>query len=138
MCRELSERLHKPSLKMKGLRWIRVGSAEWEVQLTHFGAFCPALLQVWSVDVCATCWWEILNACSLCMRDLPHTYSCTCFYSNKKKTKVEINMGSTDLTSRSLNHFIKTSVFVIICFIFIFLCNTFVLFYFIQFAHPTF
>jgi hypothetical protein len=46
---------------------------------------------------CAMCWWKISNECSLCMRDLPHTYFCTYLYSNKKKTKVETNMGSTDL-----------------------------------------
>jgi hypothetical protein len=47
---------------------------------------------------CAMCWWKISNACSLCMRELPHTDFCSCLYSNKKrKTKVKINMGSADL-----------------------------------------
>ena len=36
------------------------------------------------IRCCATCWWEISNVCQLCLRDLPHTCSCTYFYLTKK------------------------------------------------------
>ena len=46
---------------------------------------------------CATCWWEISSVCSLCKRDLPHTYSCTYLF-NQRKTKKKTNKGSTGLS----------------------------------------
>jgi hypothetical protein len=35
------------------------------------GAICPVLLHVVLSDGYATCWWEISNVCSSCMRGLP-------------------------------------------------------------------
>ena len=45
----------------------------------HSRTICLSFSHVGSFDVRATCWWEISNVCSSCLRDLPHTYSCTCF-----------------------------------------------------------
>ena len=80
------------------LREVRGGLAEPEVQPILSGAICSVLLYVGLVDVCATCWWEISNVCSLCLRDLPtlilvHALS-------DKETKMEMNKGSTSLNTR--------------------------------------
>jgi hypothetical protein len=55
---------------------------------------------------CAMCWWEISNECSLCMRDLPHTYFCTCLYSNKRKQRWKQTWALPIWTTGSLSHFI--------------------------------
>ena len=68
-CRGLRVVLHKPSLKKKEL--IRGDLVEPEVQSIPSGAIHPVLLTCWIARCCATCWCEISNVCSYCMRDHP-------------------------------------------------------------------
>jgi hypothetical protein len=56
-------------------------------------AICPILLHVGSVDVCATCWWEISNVCLSCLRDPPILIVVLLLF-NKEKQK-ETDKGST-------------------------------------------
>ena len=67
--------------------YVRGGLTKPKVQPILPWAICPVLLHVGSDDVCATCWWEISNVCSSCLRDHSHTYCCTCFLFNKEKQK---------------------------------------------------
>ena len=64
------------------------------------------------------------------LRDLPHTYSCTCFYSTKQRWKQArtlpvVNTGESKLL---LNKYLKNTKFLLFCFlvilyIFLFYCS---------------
>ena len=77
--------LHKPSWK-KELREVKDGLVELEVKSILSGAFGPVLLH----DDCLMFVQhvgEISNVWLFCLRDLPHTYFCTCLLFSKE-TKV--------------------------------------------------
>ena len=57
-----------------------------------------------SSDSCASCWWEISNVCVSCLRDLLHTYFCTCF-TQTKRNKGGNNKGSTSLNTEEPKSF---------------------------------
>ena len=114
----------------KGVKWFRCGLAKPKVQpilyKTIFSPFCMSIVVEegvkWSIDVCATCWWEISNVCSSCLRNLPHSYCCTCFYLTKKNKKKQTRALPAK-TLGSLN-------FIIIIITFIFVIYYYILFYF--------
>jgi hypothetical protein len=83
---ELRVELHKPPLKMKELWKVRDGLAKPEIQPIIPGVICFVLLQVESFGV-VQCVREILSVWLLCLRDLPHTYSCTCLLDKETKGK---------------------------------------------------
>ena len=99
---ELRDLLHNPSFEKEGVLGLEVIWLNQKVSQSSLEPF--VLLNVGTVDVCAMCWWEILDVCSLCMRDLTHTYSCTCLF-NQRKTKKETNTSSTGLSMREPKSF---------------------------------
>jgi hypothetical protein len=76
--------LHKPSWK-KELREVRDGLAKLEVQSILFGAFGPVLLHDDCLMFVQHVGGDISNVWLFFLRDLPHTYSCTCFIQQKKQ-----------------------------------------------------
>ena len=88
----LSVMLHKPSFVEEGEG--TEGSQRW------FGRTGGSAILLWVPFVldhrcCATCWGERSRKCLqlVILRGLPHTYSCTCLYS--EKIKVETRRDST-------------------------------------------
>ena len=79
--------LHKPSLQRKEFKGFRCGLAKPEVQPILSEAIYPVLPHDDRLRLC-NMWWEISNVCMSNLRDLPHTYICTCFLFNKE-TKLE-------------------------------------------------
>jgi hypothetical protein len=115
---ELRVELRKPPLKRRS--WVKSSLAKHKSStnplLSHL--FCP--LHVGSVDVCATCWWEVSNVCLSCLRDLPHTYCCTYFYLTKKKTKKRQTRALPVETLGSLNFVIIIIIVLFLLFIILF------------------
>ena len=113
--------LHKPILKRK--KELRESKMAWLNQRFNqfsLGSSVLSFCMMYCLMFCATCWWEIWSVCSLCMRDLPHTYSCTCLF-NQRKTKKETNKGSTDLSSgepKSFYYYYFIYLFLIFLFLF--------------------
>jgi len=67
--RELWDLLHNPSFEEDRVQRLEV---IWQNQKFSQSSLEPfVLLNVGTIDVCATCWWEILDVCLSCMRDLP-------------------------------------------------------------------
>jgi hypothetical protein len=56
------------------------------------GSSVQSFCMMYCMMFCAMCWWKISSVCLLCMRDLPHTYSCTYLF-NQRETNVETKQG---------------------------------------------
>jgi len=87
-------------------------------------------VRCWSVDVVRHVGGEISSEISPCaLRDLPHTYSCTCFYSTKQRWKQARTLPVVNTGESKLLLKLKKPKFLLFCFLVILFFYCFYIFF---------
>ena len=115
---------HRLERKKRELREIRVGLVEPEVRPSFSDSIYPGLQRVGPSVMCNMLGERSRKSLQLMiLRDLPHTYFCTCFYSKEKqrwkqkRTLPVLNTGEPKFYSNKKQEVLEAPDFIYIFFV---------------------